>query len=319
MNESQIETLPFAQDRFRRDVVEGLSRPQKAIPGKYLWDETGSSLFDRICGTKDYYLTRSETALLIEAAPEISARVGAGAALVEYGSGASRKIRILLDAMAAPRRYVAIDISAEYLEAATRRIAADYRSLEVVPVIADYTAPIVLPEEVGTGPTLGFFPGATIGNFKDGEVISFLRRAKTTLRDGWLLIGNDPNREAETLRRAYGEADGLMAKLHLNLLSHINRVLGADFDPSGFRHEIRIERQPDRVEAHLIAVQDASYAIGDQSFAFAEGETIHTDTSYKMEAEAFLALTAQAGWRSERSWLDPEGLYALHLLKSQGA
>ena len=314
--DSESKSDPFAPARFLRDVVEGLSRPRKAIPGKYLWDEVGSSLFDRICDTRDYYLTRHEETLLAEAAPEIAALVGADASLVEYGSGASRKVRILLDAMTTPRRYVAIDISAEYLAAATKGIAADYPLLEVVPVTADYTLPITLPAEIGDGPTLGFFPGATIGNFNDAEVVSFLQRARRTLRDGWLLIGNDPNRDEATLRRAYGEAEGLMAELHLNVLSHINRVLDADFDSAAFRHVIRVERQPDRVEAHLMAVRSDSYRIGSQTFSFAEGETIHTDTSYKMDVEAFLALAADAGWSSEHSWCDCDGLYALHLLRA---
>lgn len=316
MCDFQPDARSLAQNQFMRDVIDGLSRKTKALPGKYLWDEAGSILFDRICQTQDYYLTRRETALLARAAPEVASYIGSHASLIEYGSGASRKVRILLDALAAPRRYVAIDISREYLDAAARRIAADYPSLEVLPVAADYTAPITLAPEIRHEPTLGFFPGSTIGNFDSDDVVAFLERARATLQGGWFLIGHDPNQEAATLQKAYGEAEGLMAALHLNLLSHINEALGADFDPANFRHEVRIERDPPRVEAYLTAVRPASYRIQDQVFAFAEGESIHTDTSYKMEATTFQALAARAGWRSERLWLDSDGLYALHLLRA---
>jgi dimethylhistidine N-methyltransferase len=247
---------PFAdREQVLRDVLEGLSRPMKKLPGKYLWDETGSDLFDRICGTEDYYLTRRETALLEAAAGDIAGIVGAGATLVEYGSGASRKVRLLLDAMAAPHRYVAIDISDEYLAAATRRIAADYPGVDVLPVVADYTKPIVLPDTIEDGPVLGFFPGSTIGNFDEAGVVAFLERAQATIGQGWLLIGHDPNQDEASLKRAYGEADGLMGRLHLNMLAHINTRLGADFDLAAFRHTVEVRRDPPRVEAYLVATQ----------------------------------------------------------------
>jgi dimethylhistidine N-methyltransferase len=304
----------FLYGQFLEEVVAGLSRPRKSLPGKYLWDETGSEIFDRICATGDYYLTRSETALLNEAAPEIAACVGERVSLVEYGSGASRKSRILLDALAMPRRYIAIDISAEYLRSATRRIAAEYPSLDVLPVVADYAFPFSLSECTGDGPILGFFPGSTIGNFDQAGVIAFLERARETLGGGWFLVGHDCNKDKASLRRAYGEADGLMAALHLNLLSHVNRALGADFDASDFRHDIRIEEGPCRVEAHLVARRDTSCRIGGRRFSFAQGERLHTDTSYKMDVESFLRLARAAGWTARRSWLGSDGKSALHLL-----
>ena len=307
---------PFAdREQVLRDVLEGLSRPMKKLPGKYLWDETGSDLFDRICGTEDYYLTRRETALLEAAAGDIAGIVGAGATLVEYGSGASRKVRLLLDARAAPHRYVAIDISDEYLAAATRRIAADYPGVDVLPVVADYTKPIVLPDTIEDGPVLGFFPGSTIGNFDEAGVVAFLERAQATIGQGWLLIGHDPNQDEASLKRAYGEADGLMGRLHLNMLAHINTRLGADFDLAAFRHTVEVRRDPPRVEAYLVATQAATYRVGGQAVAFAEGERVHTDNAYKMNPETFRSLAERAGWEPARVWLDPQGLFALHLLK----
>jgi dimethylhistidine N-methyltransferase len=301
---------------FLDDVLAGLSRPQKALPGKYLWDEIGSDLFDRICGTDDYYLTRREMALLQESAPEVARTVGAGACLVEYGSGASRKVRILLDAMDRPSRYVAIDISAEYLDAATKRIATDYPDVSVQPVVADYTQPIAIPGACGGGPVLAFFPGSTIGNFAQDGVVAFLERARATIGAGWLLIGHDPNQDEATLMRAYGDADGLMPALHLNLLRRLRDELGADVDIGAFRHEARVRRDPPRVEAYLTAVRATTLTLGGQAVAIKAGESIHTDMSYKMDVDVFRGLTERAGWTTVRTWLDPDGFYGLHLLRT---
>jgi len=210
-----------------RDVLSGLSRAQKALPGKYLWDETGSSLFERICHTQDYYLTRSESTLLRSRVEEIGNLVGSGVTIVEFGSGASHKVRILLDALSAPTRYIALDISREYLEAATLRIAEDYPGIEVSPVCVDYTKQITLPIQRGASPILGFFPGSTIGNFDPAGAVAFLTRARETLGPSWFLVGADPNRDEQSLLHAYSQADGLMAELHKNLLVHLNRLLSS--------------------------------------------------------------------------------------------
>lgn len=310
------ESFPVPRERVLADVVAGLSQPRKRLSGKYLWDETGSEIFDRICDTQDYYLTRAETALLKAAAPEIAARIGPRASLVEYGSGASRKVRLLLDALPEPALYVAIDISADYLARAAARIAQAYPGLAVHPLVADYTHAIALPDEA-RAPILGFFPGSTIGNFPPEEVVAFLARIRETLGGGRLLIGHDPNRDEARLARAYGEADGLMPALHLNMLRHLARSLGVAIDPADFRHEIRIARDPFRVEAHLVALRPVTIALRDRRFALAAGESLHTDSSYKMTVEDFLRLAAAAGFAPERSWHDAEGLYALHLLRPE--
>ena len=303
-------------DEVLRDVLNGLSRAQKALPGKYLWDETGSSLFDRICHTQDYYLTRCEGALLRSAVDEIGSLVGSGATIVEFGSGASHKIRILLDTLTAPTRYVPLDISREYLEAATLRIAEDYPGIEVSPVCADYTKPITLPIQRGLGPILGFFPGSTIGNFDPAGTVAFLTRARETLGPSWFLVGADPNRDEQSLLRAYSQADGLMAELHKNLLVHLNRLLGTAFDPGDFRHEARVQHDPFRVEAHLVAPKPLMYQVGEVPIPFEVGESIHTDTSYKYDPATFQNLASRAGWQPVRLWCDEQNRFCLYLLQS---
>jgi dimethylhistidine N-methyltransferase len=310
------ETGLFARDEVLRDVVGGLSRTQKTLPGKYLWDEKGSSMFDRICQTQDYYLTRCEGALLRSTIDEIGSQIGSGATIVEFGSGASHKVRILLDALIAPKRYIALDISREYLEAATLRIAEDYPEIEVSPVCANYTKKIILPIQRGTSPILGFFPGSTIGNFDPTGAVAFLTRARETLRPSWFLVGADPNLDEQSLLRAYGQADGLMAELHKNLLVHLNRLLGTAFDPGDFRHEPRVKHNPFRVEAHLVATRPLMYRIGEATITLKAGESIHTDNSYKYDLDTFQNLANQAGWRPVKCWCDEPNRFCLHLLQS---
>jgi dimethylhistidine N-methyltransferase len=317
MADTSAASFSSTREEILRDVLTGLSKTPRALPGKYLWDETGSDLFDRICRTRDYYLTRREVELIEQAAPEIGAIVGANATLVEYGSGACRKIRTLLDAMTEPARYVAIDISGDFLDASLARLAADYEEVETTAIVADYTAPISLPTHSRSETILGFFPGSTIGNFNADGVVGFLERARATLGGGWFLVGHDTNRDEASLRRAYGDADGLMPALHLNMLAHLNEAIDSDFDITAFRHEITVSPDPARVQAWLVATRAGEYHVADRSFAFAEGDRIHTDTSYKMTRDEFLALAERAGWRSERYWGDGQSPYALHLLRAR--
>jgi dimethylhistidine N-methyltransferase len=216
------------RSEFLEDLLSGFEKQQKAVPGKYLWDETGSALFDRICACEDYYPTHREEVLLRRHAHEIAKIVGPQASLIEYGSGASHKVRILLDTLAEPRSYVGIDISLDFLEAACSRIARDYPKLSVAPLHADYTKPIVLERASSSSPVLGFFPGTTIGNFDAAGAVGFLSRAKKTLGESWFLVGVDPNCDRDTLSRAYADRDGLMASLHENLIHRIARETDAD-------------------------------------------------------------------------------------------
>jgi dimethylhistidine N-methyltransferase len=307
----------MSRAEFLQDVLQGLARPQPAIPGKYLWDEIGSMLFDKICDSTDYYLTRHELPLLKAASKELSERLSRGASIVEFGSGAAHKVRILLDALQAPRRYLALDISAEFLTAAAAGIAADYPELEVVPIIADYTKPLHLPDFPRDGPVLGFYPGTTIGNFDPSGVVEFLDRLRAALAPGFLLIGVDPNQDADLLARAYGQADGLMPRLHEHVLERLQDELGAVIDLTGFRHEARVLHDPPRVEAHLVATSAQEVRLGGRSFRFLPGQSIHTDNSYKYAPELFGRLVRKAGWSLEQAWLDQAGLFSLHLLAAR--
>ena len=302
------------RDAFRREALAGLGEAQKRLPGKYLWDEAGSILFDRICDHPDYYPTRREMALLPQVVPEIAALVGAGATIVEYGSGASRKIRTLLDGLDRPRRYVAIDISRDYLETSVGKLARDYSGIAMIPVAADYAEPIRLPLALGDAPVLGFFPGTSIGNLAPAEAEAFLARARDTLGPSHLLVGADPTQDADRLQRVYGGCDGLMPQLHLNLLTRLNRELDAGIDRDAFRHAVRILPDPLRVEAHLVADRADSWRLGADAIRFAPGESVRTDVSHKHPPDALRAMAERAGWTPRRVWLDPEGLFSLHLL-----
>ena len=308
--------LEAERQEFLRDALAGLTGEPKRIPGKFLWDETGSILFDRICDDPDYYPTASERALMPEALRGVAEAVGPGATIVEFGSGASRKIRALLDSLDRPARYVAVDISRDYLHASVARLSPDYPDIAMTAFCADYSRPFHLPPVPGDGPVLGFFPGTTIGNFAPEEAEAFLGRIRVALGPSWLLIGADPNRDEGRLARAYGGCAGLMPAFHLNLLTRMNRELGAGFDREAFRHEVRVVHEPFRVEAHLVARQAATVGLGDREIAFDTGESIRTDVSHKYTVEAFRSLAARAGWDPAHLWLDPDGLFSLHLLRS---
>ncbi|MGI4978162.1 MAG: L-histidine N(alpha)-methyltransferase [Janthinobacterium lividum] len=296
------------------DLLDGLSRPQKAVAGRHLWDEAGSTLFDRICDSPGYYPTRRETDLLRREAGAIARLVGPGATLVEFGSGASHKIRILLDTLQAPRRYLAIDISGAFLAAACARIDADYPGLEVVPLCADYSRAVRLPERPDNGPVLGFCPGLSMGNLTADAMVECLARARESLSPGWFLLTADGTRDPAELQRAYADPDGLMAAFHLNLLARLSRERDADLDPAAFRHEARVLDHPPRVEAHLVARRAAGFRVSGRDVAFAEGESIHTDTSFKYGPDELAALAARAGWQPVRSWTSAS--VCLQLLRS---
>lgn len=310
--------LPASQSErevFLQDAIAGLLVSPKQLPGKYLWDETGSILFDRICDHPDYYPTRCEMALLPSVARDIADLIGPAATIVEFGSGASRKIRTLFDALDRPTRYVAVDISQEYLEASIARLRPDYPDIEMISLCADYSGPVRLPI-MPDGPVLGFFPGTSIGNVLPHETEALLARARETLGPSRFLIGVDPTQDAKPLQRAYGDCDGLMSAFHLNVLERLRRELGAEIEGDAFVHEARILHDPFRMEAHLVAVRPTAWHLGGRTIAFATGDSIRTDTSHKYDPRAFQALAGRAGWVAERLWLDPEERFGLHLLRA---
>lgn len=300
---------------FRDDLIEALRRTPKSISPKWFYDERGSDLFEAITALPEYYPTRTEATLLARIAPELAAGIPDGAALVEFGSGASAKTRILLDAAPQLSAYVPMDISVEALDAAARRINADYPALEVWPVAGDFTHPISLPDEVAGRPTVGFFPGSTIGNFgRDGAEV-FLRTVRTLLGErASLIIGADIVKDRATLERAYDDAAGVTAAFNLNLLERANREAGADFDLDAFAHRAVWNEALERIEMHLVSLKPQVVRIAGQAFLFGEGETLHTENSHKFTEAGFEALAAAAGWRLGRSWISPAPEFAVFVL-----
>lgn len=305
-----------AADSFLDDVLEGLAQSQKKLSSKYFYDERGSKLFDDICALTEYYPTRTETALLQTHAEEFATLIGANASVVEFGSGSSTKIRILLDALETPAAYIPVDISREHLLESAKALAGAYPDLPVVPIAADYTQPFDLPEISGEAARIGFFPGSTIGNFTRDAAAEFLRAAATDLgADNGLLIGVDLRKDVDVLHAAYNDAAGVTAEFNLNVLRRVNRELGGDFDLDAFTHDARWVAEKGRIEMHLVSERDQQVRVNGHSFTFAAGETIHTEDSHKYDIAEFHALAAEAGWRAFRHWTDEDDLFSLHYLR----
>jgi L-histidine Nalpha-methyltransferase len=301
-------------DEFGRSVLAGLAADPKRLESKYLYDARGAELFDAICKLDEYYPTRTEIGLLRAHASEIALSVGAGAALIELGSGASVKSRLLLDALEAPAGYVPVDISEPYLKAAAERLRPDYPDLPILPLIADFTRPLSIPDGLGEAARLLFFPGSTIGNLEPEKAAGFLRRMARDVQPDAFLIGVDLKKDEDRLVRAYDDEAGVTAAFNLNLLRRINVELGADFNLDGFAHEARWNPELGRIEMHLVSRHAQEVRLLGHRFTFAAGESIHTENSYKYALEEFAALAAAAAWRTVQAWVDPKGLFSIHML-----
>jgi len=309
------DTAPWSE--FGRAMQTGLARTPRHISPKFFYDVAGSQLFDRICELPEYYPTRTELGILGACAGEIAAQIGPNAEIVEFGAGSLTKVRLLLDALDSPKRYLPIDISGEHLEAAAARLKADYPALAVQPIAADYTMPLVLPAPMaGAGRRVGFFPGSTIGNFEPDEALAFLQLAARMLRGGGLLIGVDLVKDPDRLHAAYNDAQGVTAAFNLNLLRRANAELSADFDLDGFSHAAFYNAPMRRIEMHLVSRRAQSVQMRGEQFSFEEGETIHTEYSHKFTVEGLQSLAVRAGFRVGAVWTDPERLFSVHWLLS---
>jgi dimethylhistidine N-methyltransferase len=305
-----------ANTQFEADVLGGLSRPQKTLAPKYFYDEAGSVLFEAICQTPEYYPTRVETALLARVAQELAPDIEPGAALVEFGSGASEKTRLILDAASSIGLYVPIDISVEALAAAAARIAAAYPNLRVAPIAADFTRPLRHAELDRAPAVVGFFPGSTIGNFTSAEAQQFLTGAHGLLGPRALfLIGVDLVKDLDVLRAAYNDAQGVTAAFNLNVLARINRELGGNFQLDQFAHRAIWNAELSRIEMHLESLTSQTAWVAGQAFHFEKGETLHTENSHKFTVPAFTALALSAGWRVKSSWTSSDQPFAAFLLE----
>jgi dimethylhistidine N-methyltransferase len=255
--------------------------------------------------------------ILQEQGAAIAARVDSGAAVVEFGPGDGAKAALLLRALGRPAAYVPVEIAPEWLDGAVGRVVTAMPGLPVLPVVADFTLPFALPRGIGAAPRLGFFPGSTIGNFSPEEAVAFLGRARTTLGPrSRLLLGADLVKGRAVLEAAYDDAAGVTAAFNLNLLHRLNRECGADFDPSGFRHQAVWNASAERVEMHLVARRAQRVRLGDREILFREGETIHTENSHKYRPEALAALAQAGGWQAAATWMDPDRLFSVWLLEA---
>ncbi len=303
---------------FRADVIEGLSQEQKCISPKYFYDERGSKLFARITGLEDYYPTRTEKSLFEDHAAEITGAIGAGAAIFEYGSGSSEKIKWLIDGVETPNSYVAMDISKEHLLESAEALAAEL-SIPVAAVCADFHAPVRLPENILPAPDhwLGYFPGSTIGNMLPKTAAAFLARAADTLGAGaQILIGVDLVKGRAVLERAYNDREGVTAAFNLNLLTRMVNELGAELNRDDFEHYAFYNEDKARIEMHLRATRATAISVNGQTFSFAPGETLHTENSHKFTPNAFRVLVNKTPWRLENIWTDRRGWYAACLLRN---
>ena len=303
-------------DDFETAVLAGLASDPKSLPCKFFYDDAGSQLFERICALPEYYPTRTETALLQRRAGEMAERMGRGCHLIEFGSGASEKVRILLRAVEAPAAYTAVDISRDHLLVSAASLARAFPGLEVHAVCADYTRPfeVAPPSRLPGARRVGFFPGSTIGNFTPDEAVAFLESAARLLDGGDLLIGVDLEKDEATLNAAYNDAEGVTAAFNLNLLARINRELGADFELSAFAHRAFYDAHKGRIEMHLVSRRDQTVTISGRSFRFRQGESIHTENSHKYTVDGFARIARRAGFKPAHVWIDDHRLFAIHYL-----
>ncbi len=305
-------------DSFAADVIAGLAAKPKRLPPKYFYDAAGSALFERITLLPEYYPTRCELALLRAHAPAIASLFPPGCALIEFGSGSSRKARILLGAVATIEAYVPVDVSGDFLQQDTAQLRRDFPRLEVYPLVADFTKDFAIPGAVALRPRVGFFPGSTIGNFEPHEASQFLRHAGKMLGiESVLVIGVDLVKDTKILCPAYNDADGVTAKFNLNLLARINRELGADFDLAAFEHHAFYNREQNRIEMHLASTRRQKVKVNGTAVGFRAGEMIHTENSYKYTIESFQAVARGSGWSPLKVWSD--GLFSVHALAFGGA
>lgn len=307
----------LAAVNFRKDVLEGLARPQKALPPKYFYDAAGSRLFEQICRLHEYYPTRTELGITRRHLNDIARFAGKRCALLEYGSGESLKTRLLIRALQ-PSVYMPVDISTDALRGAVKRLGREFPKLGIVAITADFSNPLTVPAYRGAARLVVYFPGSTIGNLRRDEAQAFLKMTRGQVGpSGAMLVGVDLKKDANVLHAAYNDAKGVTADFNLNLLARINRELVGDFDLRRFGHYAFYSPMAGRIEMHLVARGAHAVNIGNYRFSFYRGESIHTENSYKYSVEEFEALAANAGfklaklWTDDRRWFGVFGLVAV--------
>jgi dimethylhistidine N-methyltransferase len=311
--ETVVSDQQTSTQSFVDDVVAGLEKDPRRLPCKYFYDQRGSVLFDQICELDEYYVTRTEAAIMRRYAAEMGAQIGSGVMLVEYGSGSSSKTRLLLDHLPDPVAYVPVDISRKHLSRVSADLQRDYPNIEVLPVAADFTKHFDLPEPTRDYTHAAvYFPGSTIGNFPRQDAERLLESiAGLCGRGGGLLIGVDLDKDPEVLEQAYNDPSGITAEFNLNLLHRIRNELDATVDPDGFEHVAYYDPDHTRIEIYLRSLRDQEIVVDGRSFECSHGELIHTEHSHKYTIEGFAEIAAKAGFTLRRSWTDDEDRFAV--------
>jgi dimethylhistidine N-methyltransferase len=313
-----VESKRSQHEALRADVLAGLAQRQKTLPSRWLYDQRGSELFEEITGLDEYYLTRTETAVLRRHAGEMADLCGEGAVLLEYGAGAAIKSEILIDALRAPRMYAPIDIAADFLAQTVERIQDRFLDLRVRPIIADFTVDFDIPADVPARPRVAFFPGSTLGNLLPTDAVALLRRMREHVGErGKAIIGVDLRKDIQTLIAAYDDARGVTAAFNLNLLVRINRELNGDFALDAFAHEARWNERESAIEMHIVSLKSQSVSVAGRCFSFAAGETIHTETCRKFDVAGLTHAAHRSGWRVDRIWSDPAERFAVFGLRAE--
>nr|WP_294554595.1 L-histidine N(alpha)-methyltransferase [uncultured Rhodopila sp.] len=308
---------------LRADVAEsalaGLTASPKTLPAKLFYDAEGCRLFYAITKLPEYYLTRTETALLRSLGRSLLPDGLRGAALVEFGGSDETKARYLLDlrdGRGEPvfNTYVPIDVAEAALTELRRRMAVSHPHVTTVPLAADFMTPLRLPP-LGRH-RLGFFPGSTIGNLDPGAAVGFLAAARDSLGpNAWFLLGADLRKAPEVLLPAYNDAEGVTAAFNLNLLRRLNREAGADFDLRLFGHRAIWNADAGRIEMHLISTRDQTVRVAGRTIMIARDESIHTENSYKFTPRILRDTASAAGWEVQRAWTDPANYFGISLLR----
>lgn len=304
---------------FLQDVVLGLSTPQKTLPCKYFYDAYGSEIFEKICLCQDYYVTRTETALLQDIALELTALLDGATALIEPGAGAMHKASLLLAKTPALAVYLPTDISADFLKNAAQRVAQNFPNIPIEPISGDFTQEIdvsAMVEKYNIKRRMVFFPGSTFGNFNKSYGLEFLHKMRLLAGDnGGLIIGIDAVKPVDVLERAYNDTEGLTADFNKNILQRINQELQGDFDLDNFTHRAIFNEHKSRIEMNLFSdiAQKVTIA-GGHEFSFAKDEFIHTENSYKYTPEKFAEIASQAGFTLQKYWSDPQNYFYVYYL-----
>jgi dimethylhistidine N-methyltransferase len=302
---------------FSADVIRGLKSIPKTIPPKYFYDSAGCALFERITELPDYYLARCELEILQQNAGAMAEIIPPGSALVEFGSGSSRKTRILLAAAPQLAAYIPVDICGAMLEQEAALLRDEFPQLNVSPITADFTKPFDLPADTPAS-RIGFFPGSTIGNFEPHEAATFLRHAGKMLGPGAIfIVGIDLVKDPDVLHAAYNDAAGITEQFNLNLLVRINRELDANFNIDSFEHHAFYNRERHRIEMHLASSKRQKVRVRGETIDFRAGETIHTESSYKYSIDSFGALARGTGWTPHAAWTDPNRYFCVQALALQ--